>query len=267
MVRLASRLWLWILPLTVGAAAAVLFSTGLFFALRGSAGEPLSEAPPVRTPRPPIRRGDKTRILVIGDSLARGTGDESGKGFAVDVLEALRQRGKAELTNLGVNGLTSSDIRTTVESANVRDLAAAADLILVSAGGNDLSHAAARGSSSPAEIADAVADARALYAQNLRAILTTLREANPTAPIGLLGLYDPFGGGAGSPGPGRLGASVILLWNGIAAETALAYPGVFVIPTFDLFQGRPDRLSADKYHPNRKGYEEVAKRIVQALPG
>ena len=145
-------------------------------------------------------------------------------------------------------------------------LAASANVILVSAGGNDLSHAAGRGSSSPSEIADAVAEARSLYAQNLRAMLTALRGANPTAPIGLLGLYDPFGGGAESTGPGRLGASVILQWNAIAAETALAYPGVFVIPTFDLFQNRQDRLSADKYHPNRKGYEEIAKRILQALP-
>src|SRR5262245_14936840 len=267
MARRASRFWLWTLPVTIGTAGAILFATGLFFALRGSAGEPLSAAPPPRAPRPTIRRGDAMRILVIGDSLARGTGDESGKGFAVDVQEALRPRGKAELTNLGVNGLTSSEIRATADSPNVRDLAAAADIIFVSAGGNDLSHAAGRGASSPTEIADAVAEARRLYAENLRAILTSLREANPNAPIGVLGLYDPFGGGEGASGPGRLGTSVILQWNAIAAETALGYPGVFVIPTFDLFEGRPDRLSADQYHPNRRGYEESAKRILQVLPG
>jgi len=269
MARTPSRFWLWTLPLTVGAAASALFAAGLFFALRGSAGEPLSAVPPpARTPASRRAKDGTARILVLGDSLARGTGDESGKGFAVDVLEEFRKRGKAELTNLGVNGLESAEIRTTAESSNVRELAANADLILVSAGGNDLSHAASGAPRSPSAAADAVATARRDYAANLRAILSTLREANPSAPIGVLGLYDPFGGGPQSvSGPGRLGSSVILQWNSIAAETALSHPGVFVIPTFDLFQSHPDRLSADRYHPNRKGYEEIAKRILQALPG
>jgi lysophospholipase L1-like esterase len=268
MARTPSRFWLWTLPLTVGAAAAAVLAAGLFFALRGSVGAPLSAVPaPATTPAPRRAPDGTARILVLGDSLARGTGDESGKGFAVDVLEAFRKRGKAELTNLGVNGLESGEIRTTAESSNVRSLAADANLILVSAGGNDLSHAAAGVARSPSAVADAVAAARRDYAGNLRAILSTLREANPSAPIGVLGLYDPFGGGPqADSGPGRLGASVILQWNAIAAETALSYPGVFVIPTFDLFQGRADRLSADRYHPNRKGYEEIAKRILQALP-
>jgi lysophospholipase L1-like esterase len=267
MVVRASRFWLWTLPLVVGVAAAAVFATGLVLALRGSVGEPLSSVPAAAaTPVARHTHGDTARILVIGDSLARGTGDESGKGFAVDVLEAFRRRGKAEVTNLGVNGLESPEIRATVESANVRGLAADADLILISAGANDLSHAGSAGMRSPAEAADAVAAARSRYAENLRAILTTLRQANPSAPIGLLGLYDPFGGPQAETGPGRLGASVILQWNAIAAETALSYPGVFVIPTFDLFQNHADRLSADHYHPNRKGYEEIAQRILQALP-
>src|SRR5262245_10503347 len=146
----ASRLWLWTLPRVVGLAAAAVFATGLVRALRGSVGEPHSSAPAAAaTPVPRRAHGDMARILVIGDSLARGTGDESGRGFAVDVLEAFRRRGKAELTNLGVNGLESGEIRTTAESSNVRNLAADAALILVSAGGNDLSHAAAGASRSP----------------------------------------------------------------------------------------------------------------------
>jgi lysophospholipase L1-like esterase len=266
MARRSTRFWLWTAPLSVGIAAAAIFAAGLFLALRGSVGEPLSGSPPAARRHTPPARRDTARILVLGDSLARGTGDETGKGFAVDVLEAFRRRGKAELTNLGVNGLESPEVRATAESSNVRGLAAASDLILVSAGANDLSHAAASGARSPAEVADAVSAARGRFAENLRAILSALRESNPSAPIGVLGLYDPFGGPEAGSGPGRLGASVILQWNTIAAETALSHPGVFLIPTFDIFQGRADRLSADRYHPNRKGYAEIAKRILQALP-
>ena len=266
MARGSSRFWLWTAPLAVGTCAALVLASGFVLALRGSLGEPIGEPPPPPKESLAVAPRDGTyRILVVGDSLARGTGDESGKGFAVDVLDAAKKRGPAEMTNLGVNGMESPEVRALVETGNVRALAAGADLILVSAGGNDLSHGATRGSTSPSDMAGAVADARGRYLENLRAILETLRAANPKAPIVVLGLYDPFGGA--QSGAGRLGSSVILQWNTLLSETALAYPNVFVVPTFDLFQGRPDRLAADRYHPNRAGYAEIARRILQVVPG
>ena len=33
----------------------------------------------------------------------------------------------------------------------------------------------------------------------------------------------------------------------------------------DLFQGRPDRLSADHYHPNGPAYAEIAQRMLQVV--
>src|SRR5262249_50388888 len=82
MARGTSRFWLWTAPVAVGTVAAVVLGAGLVLALRGAAGDPLGEpAPPARavTPTPPP--GGVRRILVIGDSLARGTGDETGRGF------------------------------------------------------------------------------------------------------------------------------------------------------------------------------------------
>ncbi len=263
MTRVPSRFWLWTAPVGIGTVAAVALAAGFVLALRGAIGDPIGEPPP--PPSQPAARPatDGTRrILVVGDSLARGTGDEAARGFALDVLDALKKRGPAELTNLGVNGMESTEVRALVESANVRTLAAQAGLILVSAGGNDLSHAAGRSTGSPSDLADAVAAARSTYVENLRGILRALREANPTAPIVVIGLYDPF---SGESGPGRLGSSVILQWNNLAAETALAFPGVTVVPTFDIFQARPDRLSADRYHPNRTGYRMIAERVLQSV--
>jgi lysophospholipase L1-like esterase len=257
-----SRFWLWTFPLAVGGAAALCFGIGFALALRGTLGEPLGEPPPpsrAQAAAIPARAG-AVRILVLGDSLARGTGDETGKGFAVHVVEAFRQSGPAELTNLGVNGMESPEVLGLAQTPNVRALAAGASLILVSAGGNDLSHGVTRGADSAVAIADAVAAARGRYVESLRKLLETLREANPTAPIGVLGLYDPFGS---AEGPGRLGSSVIVQWNALAQETALAYPNVFFVPTFDLLHRRPDRLAADRFHPNGKGYAEIAARVLQ----
>jgi len=263
MARGLSRFWLWTAPLAVGIAAALLFGGGFVLAVRGTTGQPLGEPPlPKPTAAPSSAAKDGVfRILVVGDSLAKGTGDETGKGFAVNVLEAFRKKGPAEITNLAVNGMDSPEVLSLVESANVRALTAGANLILVSVGGNDLSHSLARGAA-PTDVADAVTESRSRYVQNLRAMLAALRESNPSARICVLGLYDPFGGEKGS---GRIGASVILQWNTLITETALSFPGVTVVPTFDLFQGRSDRLGADHYHPNAQAYEEIAMRVLQIV--
>ena len=261
MARGLSRFWLWTAPLVVGVASALVLGAGFVLALRGTTGTPLGAPAPAPTAgraRPAASDG-VFRILVVGDSLAKGTGDESGKGFAVGVLDAYRKKGKAEITNLAVNGMESPEIREVVESPNVKGLAARANLILVSAGGNDLSHGATRGAA-PTDVVSAVAASRERYAKNLRGILVALRDANPDARICVLGLYDPFGDDRAG---GRLGASVVLQWNALIAEIVLGFPNVVVIPTFDLFQGRPDRLSADRYHPNAAAYEEIAKRVLQ----
>jgi len=264
MARGLSRFWFWTAPLIVGVAAALVLGTGFVLALRGTTGNPLGGAPP---PSPTPERATTAgadgvfRILVVGDSLAKGTGDETGKGFSRGVLEAYEKKGRAEITNLAVNGMESPEIRAVVETPNVRSLAARANLILVSAGGNDLSHSATRGGA-PGDIAESVAASQARYARNLRGILAALREASPGARIVVLGLYDPFGDDRAG---GRLGASVVLQWNEVIAETALGFPNVVVVPTFDLFQGRPDRLSADRYHPNAAAYQEIAKRMLQVV--
>lgn len=264
MARISSRWLLWRLPAFVASAAGLLFAAGFWLALRGTLGEPIGDPPPApAAPRPSARHEGERLLLVLGDSLARGTGDETGRGFAGYVLDAVRKKGNAKMANLGVNGAESADVLAVAATPSVRTLAASADIILVSAGGNDLSHSATRDLRSPLEAAASVEKARTGYAANLRSILTELRAANPKAPIDLIGLYDPFG----LEGPqGRLGRSVLLGWNGALAETALAFPGVHVVPTFDLFEGRPDRLAVDRFHPNQKGHVLIAERVAQVLP-
>jgi lysophospholipase L1-like esterase len=264
MARVSSRFWLWRLPAAVALGATLLFAGGFWLALRSATGSPLGQSPPAPTggARPVSKKAGKL-LLVLGDSLAHGTGDESGRGFAADVLDALRRRGPVEIANLSVNGAESPEIRDLVEKDNVRSLAASADWILVSVGGNDLSHAIPRGETLPAAPAESLSRARDRYASNLRAILGRLREANPSAPIRVLGLYDPFE----TPNAGnRLGESVILGWNHLIQETALGYSETLVVPTFDLFEFRQDRLALDHFHPNRAAYSLIATRILQGLP-
>lgn len=259
-----SRFWLWHVPAAVAGLAALVFLAGFGLALRGSLGEPLGGPPPsAASGNAPVKVSGRGLLLVLGDSLARGTGDETGKGFAADVLDNLKKKGPADMANLAVNGAESGDVLKALDSENARRLAASADAILLSAGANDLTHAVPRQGATASSPLEEIVASRARYAANLRQILSRLREANPRAPIYLLGLYDPFG----DEGPqSRIGASVILSWNTLIAETALSFPKVFVVPTFDLFYGRPDRLAVDRFHPNSKGHQAIADRIVQLLP-
>jgi lysophospholipase L1-like esterase len=258
----SSRFWLWRVPVAFALAGALVLGAGFYLALRGSVGEPIGLPPPTPGAGGKIaRRSGELVLLALGDSLTRGTGDLSGKGYAVELLERLKRRGPARLINLAVPGSESEDVRRLVESPNVRSLAAAADLVILSVGGNDLSGSLPRG----AEAAEAIREverARSRFAANLRATLARLREANPRSPIYLLGLYDPFGAG---PRP-RPGTSVLLGWNSLVQQTALSFPGVWVVPIFDLFEDRHDRLAADEFHPNREGYHLIAERVVQLLP-
>ncbi|MDQ5871763.1 MAG: GDSL-type esterase/lipase family protein, partial [Acidobacteriota bacterium] len=210
----------------------------------------------------PSKAPGKRLVLVLGDSLSHGTGDPSGRGYANDVVDLLRRAGPVESVNLAVAGVESSDVLALVESANVKSLAASADLILLSVGGNDLSHSLGR-AGAPTEALTTVVAARAQFARNLRKILARLRETNPSAPIRLLGLYQPF---TGSGREARIGASMVMSWNSLVAETALGFDNVSAIPVFDLFEGRADRLAADRFHPNRAGYRAIADRVIQSLP-
>src|SRR5712691_1117353 len=157
-MRVSSRLWLWYVPALVGCSAAAVFGVGFWLALRGTAGEPLGSAPPPPASNRIAKPAGRRILLVVGDSLARGTGDEQGRGFAADVSDLLGRRGPVELVNLGVNGAESGDVRTSVESASFRDIAATADWILLSAGGNDLSHAVPA-ANAPAEAVEQVSQA------------------------------------------------------------------------------------------------------------
>ncbi len=262
-----SRFWLWRLPGAVAVLAALLFAGGFVLALRGSLGEPVGELPAPAAAKPAsVKSPDRRFLLVLGDSLARGTGDETGKGYASDFLDSVRKSGAADMANLAVNGAESGDVARVLESENVGRLAGSADWILLSVGANDLSHSVSREAATAASPLETITSARTRYAGNLRLILTRLRQVNPRAPIYVLGLYDPFTEGTEADSRTRIASSVILSWNSLIEETAIGFPRVYVVPTFDLFSGRPDRLGPDHFHPNGKGYQAIAQRVAQLLP-
>ena len=262
------RLLLWFLPAALGLLAAGVLVAGAAAGLSGRLGERVGDgplAPPAPAPAPVLPAAGTFRIVALGDSLTRGTGDTpGGGGYPERVAASLRKAGMTvSVDNLAIDGAETGDFLRKVEEAAVKDRIAGANLILLSIGGNDLSHTI-RGAALPGDTGaepDPTAPALRAASLNLQRILSLLRSSNASAPIRILGLYDPFPEGFDR----RIARQTLLKWNVALEEASNTIPNALVVPTADVFDGRPDRLSADRFHPGAEGYSEIATRVVQTL--
>jgi lysophospholipase L1-like esterase len=84
---------------------------------------------------------------------------------------------------------------------------------------------------------------------------------NGSSPIRLLGLYNPFP----ETFDKRTAKETLLKWNVALEEASYSVSGASVVPTADLFDERPDRLSSDRFHPGPSGYGEIASRVLSTL--
>lgn len=245
-----------VVPLVASVPLAAILVWGFVEALAPAGGAAVPTPAPAS---PAARRSGQFLAVALGDSLTRGTGAPAGSGYVDVVAEAMRRENRGfRLENLAIEGLESGGLRDLLSHPEARTLAGSADVILLSIGGNDLSHSAGRAAGGAP--VDRLAEARRGFEANLEAILAELRGRNPTAPILLLLLYNPFG----ASDLGTIGSSVIADWNAAAQKIALAH-GVRAVPTFDIFDQHPDRLSADRFHPNEKGYRLIAGRVRDSL--
>ncbi|HEX2799548.1 MAG TPA: GDSL-type esterase/lipase family protein, partial [Thermoanaerobaculia bacterium] len=173
------RLVLWFFPAALGLATAAVLAAGFAAALQGRLGEPVDpSATPVSTPAPPLATATADgafRIVALGDSLTRGTGDQAGGGgYPERVAAALRKAGMTvTVDNLSVDGAETRDLLRKVSDPDARRRIAQAQLIVMSISGNDLSHSipasAAAGSGETA--ADPTKTALEAASLNLQRIL------------------------------------------------------------------------------------------------
>jgi lysophospholipase L1-like esterase len=255
------RMVSWYVPAVGGAVGMVVLATGLVLALTGRFGERLGPAPS-SVPAPRASGKGSLRIVAIGDSLTAGAGDGRTGGYPARLAELLRQRGRSPtVVNLAVPGAETADVLRRIESApEARAELARADIIVASAGGNDLNHALRPQPDRPIRDPEAAA---AEAASNLTALMRLLRALNPAAPVRFVGLYNPFDVLPSEEADAR---ATLERWNDLIEQATDGFHDVVVVPVADLFYERPDRLAADRFHPGSRGHALIASRVLDSLP-
>lgn len=201
-------------------------------------------------------------LLSMGDSLTRGVGDPEGRGYIGIVKEKLQESSSQPITlvNLAVQGQTSSQLLAQLHQPQVQEMIKQAKWIIFTIGGNDLNHQVDDLSKVNQKAVD---QAREQYAQNLREIFRIMRKQNSHSPIYMLGLYNPYIDRENN----KETSEIISEWNKQMELVASEFSHVVVVPVFDLFQLDPNSyLYTDHFHPNQKGYERMATRVLQVIP-
>jgi lysophospholipase L1-like esterase len=201
------------------------------------------------------------RIVALGDSLTRGTGDETGKGYVGNVLDEVKKKTdqKVMLTNLGISGQRSEQLKGQVQEVEVQRQLQAADVILITIGGNDLFRS---GQGLENLDNEDISEVEKNYFENMNIVFTQIRQANSNANIFFIGLYNPFIDFE----EGKDLSKIVRHWNYQSAELSASYPNIVFVPTFDLFElNVNDYLYTDKFHPNTKGYRLIAERVASLL--
>ncbi|MGN6184100.1 MAG: GDSL-type esterase/lipase family protein, partial [Thermoanaerobaculia bacterium] len=125
------------------------------------------------------------RIVVLGDSVAHGAGDERVGGITRALRSALPV---ASVVNLGVNGARTTNVLALLSHRD-SDVARA-DVVILSIGGNDL-----YGDSIARVLSRAVpAIQQSRVARRVESVIDRIHTINANARVVVLGLYNPYRG-------------------------------------------------------------------------
>lgn len=252
----------WPLMLILSVGLVLLFIGGLAATLQITGAEEMPEESLV--PEVPSEEVEEEKtgyqLVLIGDSLATGIGDEVGESLGeryVELVEANTEAGLWEVVDLSESGSKTGDWVVRLEERSVQEALRNADLIFLSIGGNNL-----KGIVQATALVGLVEYQETLsqYLSDFEEIMAMLEEVNPTAKVVVLGLYNPYGEAIGEEK-----IQLLLEWN---AETELRVVGAnrVYVPLFDLFQfNREAYLFLDEFHPNEEGYQAIARRIFEVV--
>ena len=256
----------WYSLLTLTAVGVVSLSLGFFKAMEvagGSSAVKVAAGNSVLSAKPVValRVANAVRIVVMGDSIAYGTGDEKGRGFTTYLPPLLKPQTTKALTidNVAVNGMRIDGLLDQINGERLQALLPIADIVLISIGGNDLRELRSETDSLIKESKFKTIEAN--YLKKLQESFQAIRKCSSNGCVVFLGLYNPYEK-AGSLEDARY----LSLWNFDTQRLFEADARAIFIPTYDLFKFNLNRfLAPDGMHPNSLGYQTVSNRISKSI--
>ncbi|HSI67552.1 MAG TPA: GDSL-type esterase/lipase family protein [Planococcus sp. (in: firmicutes)] len=204
-------------------------------------------------------------ITALGDSLSQGIGDESNRGgyagrIAVEMREWPGVRGTA-IENTAKRGRRSDQLLALFQRGELTGPISEADYIVMTIGGNDIMRIVKRDLFSLN--VDAFMEELVLYENRFRNIFASIRSINPTVPIIMVGVYNPF---SLITDEVQEFEEIISSYNEAMEVVVEEDPQACFVPVSDLFIGNQNLVyHTDFFHPNSNGYDLMTERILERM--
>nr|WP_238942689.1 GDSL-type esterase/lipase family protein [Planococcus beigongshangi] len=204
-------------------------------------------------------------ITALGDSLSQGVGDEENRGGYVGRLAAeIRQWPGvygAAVENTAKRGRRSDQLLAMFQKGELTGPVTEADYIVMTIGGNDIMRIVKRDLFNLT--IEAFQEELVFYENRYMNIYSTVRSMNPQAPVIVIGVYNPFSLITDEVDEFD---EIIAAYNDAMEDIVEDDPQACFVPVEDLFTGNDNLVyHTDFFHPNAKGYDLMAERIVERM--
>lgn len=204
-------------------------------------------------------------LVGLGDSLTQGVGDElQGAGYIGRLQKEISQyKGIEEvvLTNTAKRGRRSDQLLKMLKAGEIDHQLRKANIITLTIGGNDMMKVVKKDLFNLR--VEAFDKELVKFEKNYDQILEEIREINSSAPIILLGLYNPIT--AVTDEKSELD-EILADWNNSIESMAESDVNACFVPIDQLFVTNANLVyHTDFFHPNSRGYELIEEALVNSL--
>ncbi|MCH4827065.1 GDSL-type esterase/lipase family protein [Planococcus halocryophilus] len=249
----------------------VILSTGIVagcsptFIFGNEEAEPRNEPSISSYTVPPNFKPQAVIITALGDSLSQGVGDEADLGGYTGRLAAEIQTWQGiegvAVENTAKRGRRSDQLLAMFQQGKLTGPITEADYLTMTIGGNDVMRIVKRDLFSLN--IEAFDDELVFYESRFDTILTSIRDINPTVPIIMMGIYNPFSLVTDEV---EEFDQIIDSFNQVMQKRIDKDPQACFVPVSDLFVGNKNLVyHSDFFHPNSKGYDLMTKRILKRM--
>lgn len=205
---------------------------------------------------------EKTKLVVLGDSIAQGYGLKNIKETAYGAL--ISEANGYDYVNHAIGGHTTYNLNKRLQEPAVIEDVEAADIIAVSIGGNNfllggmyemMANAIFKGDYSKM---DAVG---ADFKENFILAIERIKELNPDATLMIQTLYNPRSDYLKEPYQYAIDI-INTTYTDVLSDNPEAY---VIVDVAAAFAEHDEYIQRDKIHPNETGHYVIAREYIEVL--